>query len=247
LPRIPHGLLSCLCLLSSSLRHSQHEDGCRILNFVQTFDIDDWFRSIRQKYADQMQCGRGCTLCCYGLFDISLADAREVARGFQKLSPELQNVVRAKASQLHLEMIATRAASSMPTLFSEDDPKIDVTVSAANNPACPCLGDAGECLIYEHRPLSCRLEGVPMVDIKDGLFGDWCELNFEEGIPEAAEVDLKQDYDAIAELDYAGSAAVAERAGIADSKAVTFIASVIAEFEGFWKALLPVVNPRRRG
>jgi hypothetical protein len=45
--------------------------------------------------------------------------------------------------------------------------------------------------------MSCRLEGVPMVDTHDGLFSDWCELNFVNGVPEAAWKDLEQDYDTI--------------------------------------------------
>ncbi len=39
--------------------------------------------------------------------------------------------------------------------------------------------------IYE-RPMACRLEGVPMVDTRHGLLGDWCDLNFTGGVPEDA-------------------------------------------------------------
>jgi hypothetical protein len=63
-------------------------------------------------------------------------------------------------------------------------------------------------------------------------------LNFKDGIPEAAAKDLQQDYNAIDALDEARSAAVARGAGISDHRAVTFIPSVIAEFDRFWKSLL---------
>jgi len=36
-----------------------------------------------------------------------------------------------------------------------------------------------------------------MVDVRDGLSGDWCELNFTQGIPKAAVADLQQNYDSI--------------------------------------------------
>jgi Fe-S-cluster containining protein len=158
-------------------------------------NIDEWFAKVRSKYAAHMQCGKGCTACCHGLFDITLADAVEVARGFQRI------------------------------------------VDGANNPPCPCLGDAGECLIYEHRPMACRLEGVPMVDVRDGLFGDWCELNFKDGIPETALRDLTQDYEGIETAQESRSDAVAERAGLPNPRAVTFIPSVIAEYDSFWRRL----------
>src|SRR5213593_4789205 len=43
-------------------------------------DLDGWFRHIRDRYAQHMKCGKGCTAWCYGLFDISLADALETIR-----------------------------------------------------------------------------------------------------------------------------------------------------------------------
>src|SRR5215831_3923672 len=160
-------------------------------------NLDGWFKQIREKYANQMLCGKGCTTCCYGLFDISLADAVEVACGFQKLPTALQQEIYSEAESQHRAIVSAATGCSEPTLFAEDDPRIDEIVDSANTPKCPLLGRAGECRIYEHRPLACRLEGVPMVDIHQGLFGDWCELNFKEGVPEDATVDLERDYDRI--------------------------------------------------
>jgi len=30
-------------------------------------NIDKWFKQIREKYANHMQCGKGCTACCQAL------------------------------------------------------------------------------------------------------------------------------------------------------------------------------------
>jgi hypothetical protein len=75
------------------------------------------------------------------------------------------------------------------------------------------------------------------VDVHDGVFSDWCELNFTDGVPEEAKADLKQDYDAINRSEGIHSAAVARRAGIADFRSVTFVPSVIAEFDSFWNSV----------
>lgn len=45
-----------------------------------------------------------------------------------------------------------------------------------------------------------------MVDIHQGLFGDWCELNFKGVIPEGAAVDFQQDCDRIDAIQEARSA-----------------------------------------
>src|SRR5689334_19636010 len=137
-------------------------------------NIDAWFKRIREKYTNQMQCGKGCTACCHGLFDISLADADSVATGFRKLPDDVQRIVHLKACQLDADID--------PKILGDDDPRIDDIVENASSAPCPCLGDSGECLIYDDRPLPCRLEGVPMVDVRDGVFGDWCELNFKDGV-----------------------------------------------------------------
>jgi Fe-S-cluster containining protein len=204
-----------------------------------TFDnIDGWFKQIRLKYASQMQCGKGCTACCHGLFDISLADAVEVARGFQKLPPELQQEIYSEAEKLYERIVSGVPGSGDPIVFDEDDPRIDEIVDSANTPKCPLLGPAGESRIYEHRPLACRLEGVPMVDIHQGLFGDRCELNFKDGIPEGAIADVQQDYDHIDAIQEARSMDVAARAGLRDPTVITFIPSVIVEYGKFWKNLV---------
>ena len=198
-------------------------------------NLDEWFAQIRARYAGHMQCGKGCTACCYGLFDITLSDAADIAKGFAGLPENARNRVYSKASDLHCRIREITPGQSTPTIFPEDDPRLDRIIDAVAMAPCPCLGDAGECLIYENRPLACRLEGVPMVDVQDGLFGDWCELNFKEGVPEKALTDLKQDYNRIDQLQEDRSAAVARRAGISDHRSVTLIPSVIAEHEGFWK------------
>jgi Fe-S-cluster containining protein len=201
-------------------------------------DLDVWFKKIRETYASQMQCGKGCTACCHGLFDISLADAAEVANGFGKLSAETQASIRSRAMYLQREIAGGSPHGEPPTLFAEADVQIDEIVDAAKSPPCPCLGSSGECLIYEHRPLACRLEGVPMVDVRDGLFADWCELNFQQGVSESARTGLRQDYDAIEAFQEARSAQIAQRGGLSDARSVTFIPSVIAEYDSFWRRLL---------
>jgi Fe-S-cluster containining protein len=201
-------------------------------------NIDEWFGKVRRKYAEQMQCGKGCTACCYGLFDITLADAVEVSRGFASLAEELKDRVYSKSTALHRKPHDAVPDLAQPTILPEDDQRLDQIVDAVEMAPCPCLGDKGECLIYERRPLACRLEGVPMVDIHEGPFGDWCELNFTQGIPDGALADLQQNYNRIDELQEARSAAIAHRAALSDHRAVTLIPSVIAEYENFWKQLI---------
>ena len=48
-------------------------------------------------------------------------------------------------------------------------------VSSAVEATRPLLDAAGRCLLYEHRPLTCRLYGLPHVDLSGEVFLDeWC-------------------------------------------------------------------------
>ena len=200
--------------------------------------IDSKFHQIQNLHGRQMQCGKGCAMCCHGLFDISLADAAGVAEGFAALSPDIRAQVLARAEAIQ-ESIGLH-------LMRRDDPRTDeVADSFAEPPRCPMLGPSNECLIYEQRPLACRLEGLPMVDKRDGLFADWCELNFVGGVSQAARADLTLDYDAIAVADEVASAEVAAVAAIRDPESVVFIPSVVVHFERFWNHVLSAIIRRR--
>src|SRR5262249_15586733 len=102
---------------------------------------------------------------------------------------DVRHDVYSRAEEIHRGILSRIRNQPEPTLFSEDDPLIDEIVDAANTPRCPLLGENGECRIYDHRPLACRLEGVPTVNTQRRLFGDWCELNFKEGVREPALTD----------------------------------------------------------
>lgn len=44
---------------------------------------------------------------------------------------------------------------------------------------CPLLDPNGRCLVYEWRPMVCRLHGLPNIDHSGESFADtWCTLNF---------------------------------------------------------------------
>ena len=72
-----------------------------------------------------------------------------------------------------------------------------------------------------------------MVDVHDGLLGDWCELNFKEGVHTLARRDLQLDYSVIDANVEARSFIVSQQARLADDRAVTFISPVIAEYDTF--------------
>jgi len=157
--------------------------------------LDEWSHSIRSAYSEQMQCGRGCAKCCHGLFDISVYDALRVAKGFDSLAAQTRDCVAGRSASIQDLLMRVQPDMKAPYFLDRLTPdRIDEIVDIAGEVPCPFLDEDNSCLIYASRPVACRLEGIPMIDIHDGLFSDWCELNFREGVTPEMKLDLRLDY-----------------------------------------------------
>ena len=133
---------------------------------------DEFFRSVAGSQAQNLQCGRGCSLCCYGLFEIGSGDVPVIAEGLEKLHPARRKKIIKRA----VEIVASSAHPNLRECSPiEKETFFDRTASVA----CPNLSDAGECMIYDSRPLVCRTFGLPLRE-RERYIGDVCELNFTE-------------------------------------------------------------------
>ena len=153
-----------------------------ILNRYQELlsEVDTWFTHCSLATGQQIACQRGCSACCRGLFDITLLDARLLREGFGQLSQDTQQRVITAAEQSIAGIRTTWPDFNQPYLFnSYSEEEWELVMPEEDETPCPLLGQDGLCLIYEHRPMTCRLNGIPMVDVSgEILFDEWCTLNF---------------------------------------------------------------------
>lgn len=148
-------------------------------------EVDDWFRVCLLNHGDQIACRTGCSACCRGLFDITLMDALYLRLGFEQLSPNIQERVRQKALA-RLEIIREQWPLFASPWLLNDLPEADWDNLMPEEDETPCvlLSDQGICLAYEHRPMTCRLNGIPLIDVSgEELFDEWCTLNFTTSDP----------------------------------------------------------------
>jgi len=174
------------------------------------------------------------------LFDVSFPDALMVAEGLSTLPDDTRAALTACAAAIQQTIHREAPELKSPFLLSEiSEECIDRIVACMGSQRCPFLDEQNECLIYQYRPLACRLEGAPMVDAQDGLFGDWCELNFTAGVPAEAMKDLERDYYQIQDAEENLTESLTRTLlGRKLSCATVFIPSLIVEFESYWKKLL---------
>ena len=126
---------------------------------------DAFFAKVAAEQPQNLQCGKGCSFCCYGLFEIGSADVAVIAEGLEKLHP------------MRRKKIIRRAQAILDAAGPRDDR--EAFFDRTEDVACPNLDENGLCMMYEHRPIVCRTFGLP---IRDGsqYIGDICELNFTE-------------------------------------------------------------------
>jgi Fe-S-cluster containining protein len=147
---------------------------------------DAWFSDVMREQPQNLQCGRGCSLCCHGLFEIGSGDIPLLAEGLAATHPARRKAVIRRAAGIVAQSRHPNLRDCSPI---EKEQFFDRT---ANTP-CPNLNDRGECVMYDHRPLICRTFGLPVRNGDDYL-GDVCELNFTEarkGELESAAWDLQ--------------------------------------------------------
>jgi Fe-S-cluster containining protein len=135
------------------------EDYLRLLG-----SADAWFGRVLTEHREKMQCGRGCFDCCLGLFDITIADAAFLREGLDKLDATTRHTIEERSRALLARVPGLDGAA---TLEEVDDETIDAMSDAVGPERCVCLGDDGACLVYANRPLVCRLNGAPLVDLAE--------------------------------------------------------------------------------
>jgi Fe-S-cluster containining protein len=126
--------------------------------------LDVWFTEALAKHGEVIPCRAGCTACCHGPFDISPADAELLREGVAALPPKARAEIRVRG-----ELLLTRMQELAPEwrapwdLDDLGEAGFDQIAEALADTPCPMLGDDGRCQVYEHRPLVCRLIGLPML------------------------------------------------------------------------------------
>ena len=143
-------------------------------------EVDTWFADCSLVAGKEISCRRGCSACCRGLFDITLLDARLLRDGFDQLESAIKKKVLHAAGQQLSGIRRIWPDFAQPYLLNQyPEAEWDLVMPEEDETPCPLLGEDGGCLVYASRPMTCRLNGIPMVDTSgELLFDEWCSLNF---------------------------------------------------------------------
>jgi Fe-S-cluster containining protein len=131
---------------------------------------DGHFGEVMRTQPENLQCGAGCSLCCYGLFEIGSGDVPLIAEGLAAMHPSRRKGVIRRA----LEILESSAHPNLRECSPGEKERFFERTQAT---PCPNLDEAGLCMMYESRPLVCRTFGLPLREGRKYI-GDVCDLNF---------------------------------------------------------------------
>jgi Fe-S-cluster containining protein len=149
--------------------------------------LTGWFDQARREHPGIIPCHQGCSACCHGPFDISVADAELIEAGLRGLPESDWLEVRRRAEELVGRMEALEPGWGAPHAVADlGEARFDRLADALAAEPCPLLDPAGRCRIYAHRPQVCRLIGVGMRTPAGGIIENACPI--QDQFPDYAEL-----------------------------------------------------------
>ena len=138
--------------------------------------VDAAFAEARQRAGDWLTCHAGCDECCRRPFAITAADARRLQAGLATLNAATQADIQSRAREARQQMSTDFPGDlSRAALTPEPEWREWFFARHAGLP-CPVLDlETGQCRLYDHRPVACRLAG-PLIQIGETITDPchWC-------------------------------------------------------------------------
>jgi Fe-S-cluster containining protein len=123
---------------------------------------DNAFDRVKKEYPDYVKCKIKCSDCCHALFDLTLIEALYINhhfnikfQGTQQREDLLKKADNADRKTYMLKKKAYKESES-----GKDTSEILAGLSL-ERVECPMLDNEEKCYIYDHRPITCRVYGIP--------------------------------------------------------------------------------------
>jgi len=139
--------------------------------------LDDWQSAARRAHPGVIPCRRGCHACCHGPFDISVADVAVLVEAVTRLPDPTRRAVVARANEQMAAMLRIVPDWRPPfAIEAIGERRFDQVSDSLETAPCPLLASSGGCLVYEERPMVCRLMGIGMVAEDGAVIENGCPI-----------------------------------------------------------------------
>lgn len=116
----------------------------------------------REAFPDGYRCAKQCSDCCFAVFDLSLMESIYInIHFFNTLAKGFQAQILERADRADRQ--AYRIKRKLHTLITREGKSESEVLSllAEERIRCPFLGESDLCDLYDFRPITCRVYGLP--------------------------------------------------------------------------------------
>ncbi|MCL2122568.1 MAG: YkgJ family cysteine cluster protein [Desulfovibrionaceae bacterium] len=125
-------------------------------------EADKLFAQVHRLHADCVTCSVGCSDCCHAVFDLPLVEALYLNRQFHRATTfgaRHSAIIHAAGDA---DRLAARVKRKLYNISKDGNTRRVMEDAARTRIRCPLLDAEDRCRLYEHRPVTCRLYGVPV-------------------------------------------------------------------------------------
>lgn len=136
---------------------------------------DSAYQEMQNKYGSCIKCDIQCDDCCNSVFGLFLIESAYLNHHFNKLDRRNRREVAARGEKADKDLLELEKKLQV----HKDNPDMQARAMASERIRCPLLSDEGKCVVYSHRPITCRVYGIPTV-INGKIHACW-KAGFEKG------------------------------------------------------------------
>lgn len=123
--------------------------------------VDAVFERVKNDYPKEVFCREKCSDCCYAIFDLTLIEALYLKDRFvKKFSGKEKNKFIEIADKTDRALVKMKRDAFKKVKDGADQLEI-VAKMSQERVRCPLLGEDNLCVMYENRPITCRVYGIP--------------------------------------------------------------------------------------
>jgi len=176
---------------------------------------DQAFLEVQGLHGSCIRCREGCSDCCNSVFGLFPIEAAYLSHHFGRLGRKVRREagVRGEKAGRELQEVQQRLAAY------DHNPGEKGLAMARERVRCPLLNKDEKCDLYQRRPITCRVYGIPAV-ISGRLHACW-KAGFEKGKPYPA-FNLDAAYREL----YGLSQRIMQRCGVKDPERAGLLLSV---------------------
>jgi Fe-S-cluster containining protein len=125
-------------------------------------EVDKIFDAMQEAHKECVRCEIYCSDCCHAVFDVTLIEAVYINNHFNRsLNRKERRPILRRAEKIDRQYYQIKRKLQKMYIDQGKPPEEVLSHLAEERVPCPMLNDEKLCDVYDKRPITCRVYGIP--------------------------------------------------------------------------------------